>query len=122
MENYQKTVNAKFGLVSKFYDAFDLIFMFNKQTNPRYGLTEKIPNESMRILDVCVGTANSSIIIARKNSENEIIGIDLSPDMIAVAENKIRKQKLKNIRFQLMDAAKMTFQDNAFDIVTVTYV
>ena len=121
MENYQKTVKAKFGLFSKFYDAFDLIFIFNKQTNPRYGLAEKIPNESRRILDVCIGTANSSIIIAQKNPKNEIVGIDLSPNMIAVAENKIRKQKLKNIHFQLMDATKMTFQDSAFDIVTVSF-
>lgn len=121
MENYQKTIKSKFSFLSKFYDIFEAVFIFNKKTNPRYGLAEKIPDENLRILDICVGTANSSIMITRKNPKNEIIGIDLSPDMIAVAENKIRKQKLKNIHLQLMDATQMTFQDSTFDIATVSF-
>jgi len=121
MGNYQKTVKSKFGFLSKFYDIFDIVFIFNKKTNPRYGLAEKIPDENLRILDICVGTANSSIIFAKKNRKNEIIGIDLSPDMIAVAEKKIRKQKLKNINLQPMDATQMTFQNSEFDIATISF-
>ena len=121
MGSYQKSIKSRFGFISKFYDIFDIVFSFNKNTNPRYGLAERIPDGNLRILDVCAGTANTSIIIAKKNPQNEIIGIDLSPDMLAVAENKIRTQRLKNIRLQPMDAIQMTFQDGEFDITTISF-
>lgn len=96
-------------------------FLLNKKGNPRHALAKRIPNEVLRILDVCVGTANSAIVVAEYNDQNEIVGIDLSPDMIAVAENKIRKRCIQNISLRQMDATKMSFKDGEFDIVMISF-
>jgi len=95
--------------------------MLDQSKNPRRKLTKKIPDEDIRILDVCVGTANSAIAVAKENPNTHITGIDLSKDMIAVAERKVKKQKISNISFQHMDATKMVFSDNCFDVVMVSF-
>jgi len=114
-------MKLKFKLLAAFYDLFDLVFLIDKKRNPRYALADKIPDEAIRILDVCSGTANSSIVVAQANVRNEIICIDLSPHMIAVAYNKIRMRNIKNISIQQINAMDMSFQDGEFDIVTISF-
>lgn len=121
MNNYENKIKLKFKLLAVFYDLFDLLFLLSKKKNPRDVLASKISNDDLSVLDVCVGTASSSIKVAKKNNRNRIIGIDLSKDMIAVAEKKVQKQNIKNISFQYMDATKMAFQDKTFDIVMVSF-
>ncbi len=119
--NYQKAIRLKFKILAGFYDLFDLVFIFNQQTNPRYVLASMIPNQKLQVLDVCVGTANSSLILAEANDQNNIVGIDLSPDMIAVAEGKAKKRGVHNLSLAQMDALKMDFPDHAFDIAMVSF-
>jgi demethylmenaquinone methyltransferase/2-methoxy-6-polyprenyl-1,4-benzoquinol methylase len=68
-----------------------------------------------------VGTALSAIILAKGNPNNQIIGIDLSPDMLAVARKKVQKQGLHNLTLQEMDATKMKFQNGMFDVVMISF-
>lgn len=121
MENYKNKIQIKFKILSLFYDSFDLAFMFDQSKNPRRALAKKIPNEHIHILDVCVGTANSAIAVTKENLNTNIIGIDLSKEMIAVAERKVKKEKIPNISFQQMDATKMNFPNDSFNIVMVSF-
>lgn len=121
MKNYKSKVQFKFKFLSWFYDTFDCAFILDQSKNPRKNLAQKIPNENIQILDVCVGTANTAIIIAQKNSKNNIIGIDLSKDMIAVAEKKRSKHKITNLSFLQMDATEMNFTNSYFDVVMVSF-
>jgi len=121
MQEYEGRNKLKFKLLASFYDLFDIPFRLNRNGNPRLALAKKIPNTALCILDVCIGTANSAIAVAEANDQNEIMGIDLSQDMIAVAEDKIRKQSIQNISIRQMDATKMTFQDGEFDIAMISF-
>ena len=121
MPEYKKRIKLKFKILATFYDLFDIPFRLNPTGNPRLALAKKIPNAALRVLDVCVGTANSAIAVAEVNDQNQIIGIDLSPDMIAVAENKIRKLGIHNISIRKMDATKMGFEDGEFDIAMISF-
>jgi len=121
MEDYERQVKLKFKLLATFYDLFDIPFLLNEKENPRRALARKISNGTLRILDVCIGTANSAIAVAEVNDRNEVIGVDLSPDMIAVAESKIRRRGIQNISIRQMDATKMTFQDGEFDIAMISF-
>jgi demethylmenaquinone methyltransferase/2-methoxy-6-polyprenyl-1,4-benzoquinol methylase len=121
VREYEGRIKLKFKLLASFYDLFDIPFRLNESGNPRLALARKIPNANLRILDACVGTANGAIAVSQENDRNEIIGIDLSPDMIAVAEEKIRKQEIHNISIRQMDATKMSFQDGEFDIVMISF-
>lgn len=120
MKNYEDRVKTLYKALSKVYDLMDLIVFSNEKANPRKGLSNKLPNEQIRILDVCCGTGNSTIAIGKKNPNNTIIGIDLSNDMLQIAKNKTNKNKLNNLSFKEMNATRMDFSNSSFDVVTIS--
>ncbi|MEN2776054.1 class I SAM-dependent methyltransferase [Acetivibrio clariflavus] len=107
-------------VLSKIYGLMDLIVFPNKKANPRKGLANQIPDEQVRVLDVCCGTGNSTIAIGKKNINNTVIGIDLSRDMLKVARNKAIKNKITNTSFIEMNATKLDFPSCSFDFVTIS--
>lgn len=119
MSSFNEKIRFKYKILSKIYDLMDIVFFFKKEYNPRYNLAERIPNCDISVLDVCFGTGNTSIAIAKKNPKNRIIGIDLSQDMLTVSEKKIKKFKLDNISTFIMDATNISF-DKKFDVVTTS--
>ena len=118
---YHRRIKLKYWLLSFFYDSVEIFFHFNTKTNPRHGLARLIPNDDLRILDVCFGTGNSTLLVARNNNNNMITGLDLSADMLKVANRKIRKQGLSNVKTIRMDAADMHFEDESFDVATSSF-
>jgi demethylmenaquinone methyltransferase / 2-methoxy-6-polyprenyl-1,4-benzoquinol methylase len=116
-----KESNLVYGLLSKFYDLFDLIFLLTDKGNPRSGLLDTISDTPQRILDVCVGTAASSIVVATHHKQNQILGIDISNGMLSVSRKKISKKNLTNLEVRNMSADAMQFADNSFDIVMVSF-
>jgi demethylmenaquinone methyltransferase/2-methoxy-6-polyprenyl-1,4-benzoquinol methylase len=107
--------------LSFFYDSLEIFYHFNTKTNPRHGLARLIPNDDSRILDVCFGTGNSTLLVAKNNDRNRITGLDLSADMLEVANRKIRKRGLTNIETIRMDAAEMDLEDESFDVATSSF-
>jgi demethylmenaquinone methyltransferase/2-methoxy-6-polyprenyl-1,4-benzoquinol methylase len=99
----------------------EIFFYFNPETSPRHRLARLIPNEDLRILDVCFGTGNNTLMVAKNNDKNTITGLDLSADMLRVANRKIRKQGVSNIETIRMDAADMDLDDESFDVVTSAF-
>jgi len=120
-QDFVRSIKWKFRLLAGFYDLFDLAFLFDKETNPRQVLADSIPRTGLRILDVCVGTASGSIAVAEADQTSHIVGVDLSPHMVAVADKKIRKRGLKNISLLQMDAVKMSFSNRIFDAAMVSF-
>jgi len=118
---YQKRIKLKYWFLSIFYDFVEIFFYFNTKTNPRHGLARLIPNDDLRILDVCFGTGNSTLLVAKNNHRNVITGLDLSADMLKVANRKIRKLGLSNIKTIQMDAADMDLEDESFDVATSSF-
>lgn len=119
MDSYNDKIKFQCKLLSKIYDLMDKMLFFKKDYNPRYNLAQLIPNSNISILDVCFGTGNTSIAIAKKNNKNRITGIDISKDMLRVGERKLKKLNLNNISTYNIDATKMNFKEK-FDIVTTS--
>ncbi len=118
---YHKRIKLKYWLLSFFYDLVEIFFSFSTETNPRHGLARLIPNDDLQILDVCFGTGNSTLLVAKNNNRNMITGLDLSVDMLKVANRKIRKQGISNIKTVRMDAASMDLEDESFDVATSSF-
>ncbi len=73
-----------------------------------------------RVLEVGVGTG---ISLPGYRRDHRITGIDLSPEMLAKARERVRKERLDNVEAILeMDAGDMDFEDGSFDVVTAMYV
>jgi phosphatidylethanolamine/phosphatidyl-N-methylethanolamine N-methyltransferase len=72
-----------------------------------------------RILEVGVGTG---INISLYPTDCHITGIDLSTPMLDKARERVSREGLANVRLLEMDAAKLTFADESFDIVYAPYL
>lgn len=75
----------------------------------------------LKILDIATGTGDFAIEAIKLNSE-KIIGIDISPKMLVIAKEKIKKLHLENkIKFLLADCESLPFDDNSFDAILVGF-
>lgn len=68
------------------------------------------------LLDIGTGGGERVLKIAQYFAS--VYGIDHSPSMVSTANENLRKTKLDNIKFSLMDSSNLDFPDNSFDIVT----
>ncbi|MEE8099294.1 MAG: class I SAM-dependent methyltransferase, partial [Hyphomicrobium sp.] len=73
-----------------------------------------------RVLEVGVGTGLSLPDYAR---HLEIVGIDLSPEMLKKARERVGSEGLENVTgLHEMDAADLRFPADSFDIVVAMFV
>ena len=73
-----------------------------------------------RVLEVGVGTGLS---LPCYGSHLTITGIDLSPEMLAKAQDKVERKSLGNVvALHEMDASALAFPDESFDTVVAMYV
>jgi phosphatidylethanolamine/phosphatidyl-N-methylethanolamine N-methyltransferase len=109
--------------VAKVYDklahVYDLVF--GPTLHP--GRIEAIQKMKIRpgdsVLEVGVGTG---INLSMYPASCAITGIDLSAPMLDKAHDRILNKALRNCRVMEMDAAKMSFPDESFDIVYAPYL
>ena len=79
-------------------------------------------NDHQKILDVATGTADIAIEINKQISPKEIIGLDISSEMINYGNKKLNKQSLdKVISLEVGDSENMRFPDGYFDATTVSF-
>ncbi len=121
MEGYERKIKRRFRLMALFYDLCEPALGLSRRQNPRQALASKIPEGAPRILDVCTGTATSAIALAQTHPRSEIVGVDLSPDMMVIAQDKLRKRGIENVTIHAMDAAALDFPDGAFDAATISF-
>ncbi len=91
----EKSIQLYYKIRKKSYD-----FQWSLDPGYKKGLRRLIDltvNQDDRVLDVGCGTGSATVLAAADASE--VVGIDLSQDMIKLAEEKIRKEGLSNIRF-----------------------
>ena len=67
-----------------------------------------------KVLDVATGTGDVAFGIRKKYQAN-IIGLDLSVNMLEIAKTKSKKLNIDNIEFIEGDAENLPFDDNTFD-------
>ncbi|KAI3432388.1 hypothetical protein D9Q98_003944 [Chlorella vulgaris] len=70
-----------------------------------------------KILDVGCGIGGTSRYLAAKFPESSVTGITLSPSQVKRGTSLAAERGLGNVNFQVMDALKMSFPDNSFDMV-----
>jgi phosphatidylethanolamine/phosphatidyl-N-methylethanolamine N-methyltransferase len=72
-----------------------------------------------QVLEVGVGTGINTSLYPRNC---HVTGIDLTTSMLEKARERVAREGLRNVRLLEMDAASLTFADDAFDIVYAPYL
>jgi phosphatidylethanolamine/phosphatidyl-N-methylethanolamine N-methyltransferase len=81
---------------------------------------EVLNQGSGRILEVGVGTGLS---LTGYKKSLDIVGIDLSSEMLEKARERVEEEDLKNVSgLHEMDASNLQFADNSFDTVAAMYL
>ena len=89
-------------------------------TTGRRHAVEIINGSTGKVLEVGVGTGLS---LPEYKSHLEITGIDLAPEMLERARERVAAEKLTNVAgLHEMDAGNLQFPDASFDMVVAMYV
>ncbi|MDV2992798.1 MAG: 2-methoxy-6-polyprenyl-1,4-benzoquinol methylase, mitochondrial [Chroococcidiopsis sp. SAG 2025] len=71
-----------------------------------------------KVLDVATGTGIVAIAAAKiVGNAGSVLGVDISPGMLAQARRKVEIEKLQNIELIEADADNLNFDDNSFDVI-----
>ncbi len=111
-EEYYSYIKKLFGRWASIYD-FVSIFLS--------GIRDKVADftnarNGSRILDVATGTGKQAFAFAKNGYD--VIGIDLSDDMVKIAK---KKNKYENVKFEVADATNLPFEDRHFDVSCVSF-
>jgi demethylmenaquinone methyltransferase/2-methoxy-6-polyprenyl-1,4-benzoquinol methylase len=107
---------VKFFLLSPIYDGFYRIVPID----PHHAIERRLPAGARRVLDLCTGTALVPAVLAA-HPELFVVGLDLSPEMLALGSAKLARAGRANASLVRADAGLLPFHDGAFDAVTVSF-
>lgn len=117
-------VGDLFGSIARRYDCINDVQSFGLHRAWKRRLVRlAAPQRGERALDLCCGTGDIALALAQRGAE--VVGLDFSEPMLAVAREKSKTTKncggLSNPSFIQGDAQQIPFPDSSFDIVTVGY-
>ncbi len=112
-----KTVKDTYRRYAKVYD---LIFGAALDAGRKAAIRTMHCETGERILEVGVGTG---ISLPMYPHDVQIVGIDISAEMLDVAHKRVAEQKLHHVEsLRVMDAEQMDLPDHSFDKVIAMYV
>jgi len=77
------------------------------------------PQPGMQVLDLASGTGEPAISLAtRVLPGGHVTALDLSADLLAIADERARQRSLTNFTTRQGDAQQLPFADNSFDLAT----
>ena len=79
------------------------------------------PGGSDKVLDVATGNGFLAFEFAKRVFKANVIGCDMTRDMLLVAERIQRERGIRNLDFRVMDAESLGFEDGSFDIVSCRF-
>jgi demethylmenaquinone methyltransferase/2-methoxy-6-polyprenyl-1,4-benzoquinol methylase len=118
----KEQVTEMFDTISKNYDGLNRVISFGIDVKWRKKVVKLVGDTNPKtVLDIATGTADLAINLAKTSAER-IVGLDISPGMLEVGKQKIKKKELdRKIEMVLGDGEKLPFEDNSFDAITVAF-
>jgi ubiquinone/menaquinone biosynthesis C-methylase UbiE len=87
----------------------------------RQHLLRRIYGQPRRILDIGCGTGSTTVMVKQAHPDAEVIGLDLSPHMLLMAEHKSKAMN-QAIALHHGLAESTPFEDDSFDLVTASFL
>lgn len=116
-------VHGIFSNIARRYDLLNLLMSFGLDRHWRrvtVRLAELTPRSEA--LDLCAGTGDLTLALARRGRPASVTGTDFVPEMLGVAEQKlVRYTGEAKVTFSVADAQDLPFAAESFDVVTVAF-
>lgn len=74
------------------------------------------PASDWRVLDVATGTGHTAFALAPHVAT--VVGVDITPEMLAEAKKLATWKDVTNVEFEIADVHDLPFEDGEFDLVT----
>ncbi len=114
------SINDLFDNISRKYDFMNnLMSLFLHKNIKKHAVNKLEYKDNLEILDLCTGTGDIAILLAKKYKNSNVIGIDFSEKMLEIAKNK--SKNLHNIEFKKIDINNLSFKENSFDICFISF-
>lgn len=116
-------VHQVFEDIADNYDQMNSILSFRLHRAWRKFAMKKIQlSEGASALDVCCGTCDWTIALAKEARTGSVTGLDFSPKMLAVGLEKIEREGLADhIHLLEGNAMELPYPDNTFDVATIGF-
>lgn len=121
---HKRPLHTIFTAVPPHYDLINRIFTFGLDERWRRRAARICLNSNpKRILDLCCGTGDLALWMARSVPPNtEIVGLDYSPPMLSIARKKAAGLALENkVQFVHGDVGDLPFLDDYFDCIGISF-
>lgn len=117
----EQDVNDLFTRVAPKYDLMNNVISLGVQKYWRQLFLKKLRlNKQDQCLDLCCGTADSTITLAKR--VKLVTGLDFNQKMLTLAQAKISKKHLQaKIKLVRGDAMALPFAADSFDCVTICF-
>ncbi|WP_042162565.1 demethylmenaquinone methyltransferase [Paenibacillus gorillae] len=116
-------VHAVFESIAPKYDLMnDLLSMRRHKAWRKFTMKKMNVQPGQTALDLCCGTCDWTIALAKASGSGKIVGLDFSQNMLDVGATKIKEQQLdRQIKLVQGNAMELPFEDNSFDYVTIGF-
>ncbi len=75
-----------------------------------------------RVLEAGCGVGAQTVILAAGSPGADIVSVDISPESLARARDRVAAAGIENVRFEQADITALSFPDGSFDHVFVCFV
>ncbi len=122
-EGKKRQVEQMFDTISEDYDGMNRIISLGSDVSWRKKVIASVAAKNPKnVLDIATGTGDLAIQFAEKTEIHEIVGLDLSEGMLAMARKKVSDKPIsRRIKFIQGDSEALPFGDNYFDAITVSF-
>lgn len=122
-EAKSRFVHQVFESIAKDYDRMNSLLSFRMHKLwRRFAMKKMQVGPGDKAIDVCCGTCDWTISLARASKSGQVVGLDFSKKMLEVGEIKVAREQLSSqIELVQGDAMDLPFPDNTFDHATIGF-
>lgn len=107
------------GLAPKYDRLNEVLSLGQHRRHKRHAVQSACIKPGDRVLDLCTGSGDLAIYIARKYPSVQVIAVDASAGMLEIARK--RAAGLSRIEFRQGDALRLDFPDDYFDVTMIGF-
>jgi len=123
VQSKEKRVHEVFESISEKYDFMNSLISFRRHIAWRKDTMRRMDvKPGQTALDVCCGTGDWTIALAGAvGAGGRVYGLDFSPNMLKVADAKIKALNLDQVELVQGNAMELPFAADTFDYVTIGF-